>query len=104
MHAMIRTFTGKGAADLAKLLTARKSEIEKLIRDVPGLVSYDLIETADGCQTVTVCKDKAGTDKSLAIARDWLKANAGHLGVSPPAVSEGKVQLYLRADVPAATH
>ncbi|SPH24603.1 hypothetical protein DEA8626_03654 [Defluviimonas aquaemixtae] len=101
MHAITRTYTGKGAAELTKLLIARKSEVEKLIGDVPGLVSYDLIETRDGCFTVTVCKDKAGTDKSLAVAKDWLKANAAQLGVGAPAVAEGKVAIHLGAKKPA---
>lgn len=102
MHAMTRTFTGKGAAELVKLLISRKSEVEKLMRSVPGLVSYDLIETAEGLLTITVCKDKAGTDKSLSLAKDWLKANAAHLGISAPVVAEGKVAVHLRSDVAAA--
>jgi hypothetical protein len=101
MHAMTRVYNGKGATELAKLLTARKSEIEKLISGVAELVSYDLIETKDGCISVTVCKDKAGTDKSLAVARDWLKANAAQLGLGAPAVSEGKVIVHLAAKTPA---
>jgi hypothetical protein len=104
MHVVTRTYKGKGAVELAALLKSRKSEIEKLIGAVPGIVSYELVETADGCYSVTVCKDKAGTDRSLEVARDWLKANAGHLGLAQPAVAEGKAVIHLGADVAAATH
>ena len=97
MHVMTRSYSGQGAAELAKLLIARKSEVEKLIGDVPGLVSYDLVETGDGCLTVTVCKDKAGTDRSLVVAKDWLKANAGHIGAAAPKVTEGKSVLHISA-------
>lgn len=97
MHVMTRSYTGKGAADLTKLLVSRKDEVEKLIGNVPGLVSYDLVETGDGCFTVTVCKDKAGTDSSLAVAKEWLKANAGHIGAPAPQVTEGKSALHISA-------
>ena len=97
MHVMTRSYTGKGAADLAKLLVSRKGEIEKLIGQVPGLVSYDLVETRDGCLSVTVCKDKAGTDRSLAVAKDWLKANADHIAAAAPQVTEGRSALHISA-------
>ena len=100
MHVMIRTYSGKGAAELAKLLVARRGEVEKLIGGVAGLVSYDIVETPGGCFTVTACKDKAGTEKSLAVAKDWLKANTGHLGVAAPQVAEGKSVVHIGAATP----
>lgn len=104
MHVITRTFKGKGAAELVGLLSSRKGEVEKLMREVPGLVSYDFVQTGDGCFSVTVCKDKAGTDRSLAVALDWLKANAGHLGLDKPIVAEGKSVIHLGADIAAASH
>ncbi len=103
MHVVTRTYTGKGASELAALLSSRKGEIEKLIGAVPGFVSYELVQTANGCYSVTVCKDKAGTDRSMEVARDWLKANAGQLGLAPPVVAEGKAVIHMNADVAAAT-
>jgi hypothetical protein len=104
MHAMVRTYSGKGASELTKLLIARKAEVEKLIGGVAGLVSYDILQTRDGCITVTVCDDKAGTDRSLAVARDWLKANAGPTGVGAPDVTEGKVVAHIGAKAAAGAH
>lgn len=101
MHAITRTYTGKGAKELAKLLVERKGEVERLIGDVPGLISYELVETKDGCFSITVCQDKAGADRSLAVAKDWLKANAGQLGLGAPTVAEGKVAIHLGAKKPA---
>lgn len=97
MHVMTRSYFGEGAAELAKLLISRRSEVEKLISDVPGLVSYDLVETKDGCFTVTACEDKAGTDRSLVVAKEWLKANAGHIGAAAPQVAEGKSAIHIGA-------
>ena len=96
MHAVIRTFSGAGAKKLVDVLEGRKSEVESLIRPVKGFVSYSLLRTAEGGVSVTVCEDKAGTDQSSQIARDWIAKNASDLGVSPPTVAEGTVILHLK--------
>jgi hypothetical protein len=101
---MVRTYSGKGANELTKLLISRRAEVEKLIGDVAGLVSYDIVQTKDGCITVTVCNDKAGTDRSLAVAKDWLKANAGQTGAGAPKVAEGKVVAHLGATASVGAH
>jgi len=95
MHAVVRTYSGQGAKELFEQLEQRKSEVEDLIRSVSGFQAYTLLRTDDGGVTVTVCKDKAGTDQSLQLARDWIQDNASDLGTSPPAVSEGSVVLQL---------
>jgi hypothetical protein len=95
MYAVARTYSGEGAKKLFGLLEQRKAEIERLIRAVPGFQGYSLIRTADGGISLTVCRDKAGTDESLRVAKDWIAQNASDLGTSPPAVSEGTVILQL---------
>ena len=96
MHAVIRTFSGAGAKKLVDLLEGRKSEVESLIRPVKGFVSYSLVRTVDGGVSVTVCEDKAGTDESSRIAKEWIGKNASDLGVSPPTIVEGSVILQLK--------
>jgi restriction endonuclease Mrr len=95
MHAVVRTYSGQGASALFDLLEQRKTEVEGVIRGVSGFQAYTLIRTADGGITVTVCQDKAGTDESLQLARDWIQQNAPDLGAAPPAVTEGSVVLQL---------
>ncbi len=95
MHAVVRNYSGPGSNELFELLEQRKSEVEDVIRGVSGFVAYLLIRTDDGGVTVTVCQDKAGTDESLQVARDWIQQNAADIGASPPAVSEGSVVLNL---------
>ena len=56
---------------------------------------YSLIRTDEGGVSVTVCQDKAGTDESLQVARNWIQENASNLGTSPPSVSEGSIILHL---------
>jgi hypothetical protein len=38
-----------------------------------------------------VCADKAGTDESLRVAREWIRNNASGIDASPPTVTEGTV-------------
>ena len=96
MHAIVRTYTGPKAKDLHALLMERKDEISDVIGGVSGLVSYSIIETPDGCITVTVCQDKAGADDSLSRAKAWLTKNAAHLGIAgPSSATDGPVGLHL---------
>jgi hypothetical protein len=96
MHAVVRTYSGKGAKELVDLVEKNKPEAEQLMRGVKGFVSYFLVRTADGGFTVSVYQDKAGTDESIRAARDWIAKNASATGVAPPAVAEGTVLLQLK--------
>ena len=94
MHAVVRTYSGPGAKELFNLLEKEKPDVERLIRDVKGFVSYSLIRTAAGGMSVTVCKSKAGTDESSKVARNWIAENAPKTKAAAPAISEGKVILH----------
>ena len=89
MHAVVRTYSGAGATQLFDVLEAQKSDVEAALRKVPGLVSYTLLRQGDGGMSVTVCTDKAGTDESLRVAREWIQKNASNVQANPPAVVEG---------------
>ncbi len=39
MYAVVRTYSGAGAKDFFDMLEMRKSEVEAVMRSVPGLVS-----------------------------------------------------------------
>jgi restriction endonuclease Mrr len=91
MHAVIRTYSGKGAKELFDVLEQHTANVESLMRPIKGFVSYTAARTGDGGITVTVCQDKAGTDESAAKARDWVARNAASAGAAAPKVSEGPV-------------
>ena len=93
MHAVIRTYSGAGATDLFDRIVAARDEVQRLISGVQGFVSYTLVRTDDGGVTITVCQDRAGTDESVKVARDWVAANAGDIGAPAPVVTEGDVGL-----------
>jgi hypothetical protein len=96
MYAVVRTYSGTNAKQLFDLFEQRKAEIEAIIRSVPGLVTYTMARSGDGGVTVTVCEDKAGTDESLWLAREWIQNNTPGIAASPPAVSEGTVILQVK--------
>jgi hypothetical protein len=96
MHAVIRNYSGKGAKELFDLLEKRKTDVESLIRSVKGFINYSLIRTDDGGISVTVCRDKAGTDESVQKAKDWIGKNASNIHASAPKVAEGAVILQLK--------
>ncbi len=95
MHAVVRTYSGPKAKQLFDLLHERKADVESKLKAVPGLVSYTMVRSGDGGVTVTVCKDKKGTDESLRVAKEWISKNASSIGASAPTVSEGAVILQI---------
>ena len=96
MHAVIRTYSGKGAKELFDVLEKRKADVESLMRSVKGFVSYTLARSGDGGVSVTVCQGKAGVDESVQKAKDWVAKNAGNTGVGAPRVSDGAVLIHLK--------
>ena len=96
MHAVTRTYSGHGAKELMDAIEKNKAEIERLVRSVKGFVSYSLVRTASGGFSVSIYQDKAGTEESSRIARDWIANNARNTGVSAPSISEGAVLLHLK--------
>jgi hypothetical protein len=95
MHAVVRTYSGAGAKQLFDVLEEHKADVEATLRKVSGLVSYTLLRTGDGGMSVTVCTDKAGTDESLKVARDWIQKNASNTNANPPVVAEGSVMVQI---------
>jgi hypothetical protein len=96
MHAVIRTYSGEGAKELIDLVEKNKTDVESLMRAVKGFVGYSLVRTAGGGFSVSIYQDKAGTDESIRVARDWIAKNASNTGVGAPTVTEGTVLLHLK--------
>ncbi len=94
MHAVVRNYSGKGAKELADILEQNKADVEKTLRGAKGFVGYTLARTDEGCVSVTVCEDKAGTETSMTLAREWISKHAGTSGVGAPHVSEGSVIIH----------
>ena len=97
MHAVTRSYSGKGAKELIDVLEKNKTDIEKLIKSIRGFVSYSLVRTPEGGFSVSVFyQDKAGVEESVRVARDWIGKNASNTGAAAPTVSEGTVILHAK--------
>ena len=96
MYAIVRNYSGAGAKQLFDVLERRKAEVEATLRNVSGLVSYTLVRSGDGGMSITVCKEKAGADESVKVAREWIKKNAADVPAYPPAIVEGPVIVQIQ--------
>ena len=96
MHAVVRTYSGKGSKKLIDVIEKNKIEVEGLLRAINGFISYYLVRTTRGGFSVSVYQDKAGTDESIRVARDWIAKNASNLGTARPTASEGAVVFQLK--------
>lgn len=96
MDVVVRTYTGKGSKELFALLEQRKAEVEKLMRSVKGFESYTLARSGsgEGGLSMTVCQDKAGTEESGRVAKEWIARNAGNIGLDDPKVSQGSIIIH----------
>jgi quinol monooxygenase YgiN len=88
MHIVVRHY--KGSAKLMDELADRQSDIEELIRDVPGFVSYYLIRTDGGGASISVYEHKAGADESVRRAAAYIKENLDGVAAGPPEIIEGE--------------
>lgn len=98
MDVVLRTYAGKGTKELFSLLEQRKSEVETLMRSVDGFESYTLARNSngEGGVSMTVCQDKAGTEASGRMAKEWIAKNAGNIGLDSPTVSEGSIIIHAK--------
>ena len=92
MHAVVRSYSGQGAAQVFDVIEEKGEDVKSLLSGVPGFVSYVAFRNGDGGTTVTVCDDKAGTDESSQRAAGFIKENLGETG-SAPAITEGTTVL-----------
>lgn len=96
MHTVVRSYSGEAGSALIDRLQDEKDEVETILRGVSGFVSWTAVRTDDGGLTITVCEDKAGTEQSNQVAREWVMEHASDIGVGPPSVSEGAIEIDLR--------
>ena len=96
MYAIVRNYAGVGAKQLFDVLERQVADVEATLRKVPGLVTYTLVRSGDGGMSITVCKDKAGADESVKVAREWIKKNAANVPAYPPAIMEGPVIVQIK--------
>ena len=58
-------------------------------------MSYTLIRSEEGGVAITVCREKAGAQESLRIAKEWQEKNAPGVLTNPPQLAEGTVIIHI---------
>ncbi len=90
MFATVRIYENHAA--LADALIARRTDIENLIKQVPGLVGYHVVKLPTGLLTMTVCETQAGADDSIRRAAEFIRTEiAGNIAGAPPKILSGDV-------------
>jgi len=87
LHTIIRVYPG--IAGQSGRFAVHRAELEQLMGAAPGLVSFQLIETAEGVAAVTVCEDRAASDEASRRWVRWTDDRLPDLAAREPLVVEG---------------
>ncbi len=88
MHASIREYRTKDNAEVAR---RAQEGFVPLVRDVPGLKAYYLVDGGDKLVTITIADDRTGVEESVSKAREWVQEHAADLVEGSPTVINGEV-------------
>ena len=93
MYAAVRRY--EGITDDAKAGHMVGESFVPLLEQVPGFIAYYWIDAGDGTMaSLSVFEARAGADKSVEVAHQWVAENAPGLFPHPPRVTEGEVVAY----------
>lgn len=94
MFAVVRHyhFDAKNSATIDKAI---REDFVPLIKKGKGFVRYYWLDTGKGeGASVSVFKDKAGADESIALAADYVKNHLSKLITQKPEIVEGPVKAH----------
>jgi len=80
-----------GMAGHAGRFAVHQPELEGLLIDLPGLLSFHLIETSEGVAALIVGRDRAACDECLRRGGRWMDAHLPDLATRAPLVVSGAV-------------
>jgi hypothetical protein len=88
VSAVLRVYDN--APGLVDAIEAHLEDVRGLLTGVTGFRAWNMIRTANGGFSLTVCDDKAGCDETVRLAADWIKQNVPNAGAIPaPTIIEG---------------
>jgi hypothetical protein len=96
MHVTMRSYSDP---ELAEMLVNNREDVEALISGVPGVQSYYLVRTAEGCTTITVGDDESSTAASTEAAASFLREKGA--SAAPPTITGGEVLIHFGSTVRA---
>ena len=90
MYAAVRRY--EGITDDSEAARLVRDSFLPLLETVPGFIAYYWIDAGEGVMaSLSVFEDKAGADRSVEVAHQWIIDNAPGLFPNPPRVTEGLV-------------
>jgi hypothetical protein len=90
MYASIRRYQ---SSDVAEAGRRAGEEFVPIIRDMPGISAWYLVDGGDGTLvTVTLCDDAVAADASVQRAGEWVRENIADLIQGAPDVTNGEVR------------
>jgi hypothetical protein len=92
MHTIIRKYKTDSVAEVTKRVD---EQFVPLIKGIPGLVAYYLVNTDHGTiSSVSVFETREGQEESNRLAASWVKEGLGDL-LGPAEISAGEVMAYV---------
>ena len=91
MYTVLRRYPDQVVLDA---IVERKTDVEALLRGVPGFISYQALRAGAGGLTITTCKDQAGTTESSRRAAEYIRENVSVAAGTPPEIIEGEVVFH----------
>jgi quinol monooxygenase YgiN len=88
MHVVIRKYSA--GPEVAADARPKLPDLEQTMRQTPGFVAYDFLETEDGIATITITEDEAGTQESMSRAANWVQQHLSNSGLGSPQVIRGE--------------
>ncbi len=95
MYATIRRYTVQGGGQTEEMVRDIRENFVPLVSQVPGFVSYQVLDAGDRLVTVSVFESKEGADESTRRAAEYVKQSpAFQGGLSQPDITAGEVKVH----------
>ena len=96
MFAICNVYAGQGAGALYDRLFESSAEIDDLMRDIPGFVSYTMVRTKEGGYSIVVVENQSDLPEVGKIVGAYIQGLAAELGpIDPPESHMGPVGLHI---------
>ena len=95
MHIVIRDYhtTTPGVVAAA---VERQESLKAAMRAIEGLVAYYIVDKGDGdLATVSIVRDRAGAEQSIAAAAAWVREHMAQWAPGPPTIVQGEVVISI---------
>jgi hypothetical protein len=99
MYATIRRYELAEDGQMDEITRDIRENFLPVISEVPGFVSYDVLDAGGRLATVSVFQTKEGADESSRRAAEYVKQNPTlQRRLSKPGITQGEVTLHKAAE------